>query len=82
MIFDQLLNVFFSLLIATPGAPIEGEFSRVPHQVVENPDPHQGSGLRMVIISRHMLSMARRPPIFTRAFPRVYVPSEERTSSQ
>ena len=45
MIFGTLSNAAYRMSLRGPGAEIEGgALKSPPHQVVENPEAHQGAG--------------------------------------
>ena len=44
MTFPELSNAVFSFVLGCAGAEMDGEYSNTPHQVVENPEAHQGAG--------------------------------------
>ena len=46
MIFRELSNVVFRFVLRCAGAEVDGVFKHPPppHQVVENPEAHQGVG--------------------------------------
>ena len=46
MISTELSNAVFRLVLRCAGAEIDGGCSNTPHQVVENPEAHQGTGLK------------------------------------
>ena len=57
MISNELSNAFFGFSLRCLGAELEGGGGghKSPHQVVENPEAHQGAGYNVYFVTHQIL---------------------------